>query len=511
MENIISQQQGKLSPNDNFLASLPLISQSDLTYLGGFEVPTTDGTGDSEEDSFTYGGQALGYNPVNDSLFFGGHPYHSLLAEISIPEATLDFAETAEVLQPLTDVTEGTLSQVDPTDDTGIFLGGNLVYKGRLITSAYTYYDADGTQAVSHGVSSNLNLSDTDNFDGWYGFDAVANPRSLAGYMGLIPPEWQSVLGGPALTGQGGLSILSTNSFGPALTVFDPDDVGTQNPIPGTTVTFYPEDNLLPAAQFNWATNFSGIAFPPGTRSVLVFGRHGENFCYGGGEECNDPCNPYQGAHAYPYHFQVWAYDALDFLDVINGTQEPWEVQPYAFWTLTDIDNSGCAAVNFGGGTYDPATGRFFITEEFGEEPAVHVYQIKVFNVPTTGNDILVGTVKADLINGLAGNDEIFGLAGNDRLIGGKGSDVLTGGKGRDILTGGKGKDEFVLLNNSGADRINDFEDGVDLLELTGKLSFGKLTIVDADNGTKIFRGKQLLATLVGIDDSTVITSEDFI
>jgi hypothetical protein len=300
------------------------------------------------------------------------------LAEISIPNATVDFSETAQVLQPLTDVTEGTLSQIDPTDDTGIFLGGNLVYNGRLITSAYTFYDADASQTVSHGVSSNLNLADTNNFDGWYGFEAAANPRSFAGYMGLIPPEWQSALGGPALTGQGGLSILSASSFGPALTVFEPDDVGTQNPLPGTTVTFYPEGNPLPDAQFNWATNFSGIAFPSGTRSVLVFGRHGENFCYGTGSDCNDPCSPYQGAHAYPYYFRVWAYDALDFLDVINGTQQPWEVQPYAFWTLSEIDNSGCAAVNFGGGTYDLATGRFFITEEFEEEPAVHVYQINV-------------------------------------------------------------------------------------------------------------------------------------
>ena len=47
---------------------------------------------------------------------------------------------------------------------------------------------------------------------------------------------------------------------------------------------------------------------------------------------------------------------------------------------------------------------------------------------PTTGDDILVGTLGADLINGLAGDDIISGLGGDDILIGGPGNDILDGG-----------------------------------------------------------------------------------
>ncbi|MCD6733536.1 MAG: hypothetical protein LT103_08070, partial [Burkholderiaceae bacterium] len=45
-----------------------LLQKSDLAYLGAFRVPN----GTSEASSFWYGGTALGYNPVNNSLFMTG-------------------------------------------------------------------------------------------------------------------------------------------------------------------------------------------------------------------------------------------------------------------------------------------------------------------------------------------------------------------------------------------------------------------------------------------------------
>jgi hypothetical protein len=109
--------------------------------------------------------------------------------------------------------------------------GGHALtpYHGRLIVAASEYYDADGSHVNTHGVSG-FDLANGADFSGFYPFDAVASPRSLGGYMTTIPEEWQPVLGGPALSGQCCLSIIGNGFSGPAATVFDPDDVGVENP-----------------------------------------------------------------------------------------------------------------------------------------------------------------------------------------------------------------------------------------------------------------------------------------
>ena len=75
-------------------------------------------------------------------------------------------------------------------------------------------------------------------------------------------------------------------------------------------------------------------------------------------------------------------------------------------------------------------------------------------------------------------------LTGNDLtnyIFGGDGDDTLNGGGSAfDVLTGGAGSDTFVMQDNSGVDRIEDFEKGVDqidLSQLTGLNSFAQLAI----------------------------------
>ncbi|CAM3253516.1 calcium-binding protein [Nocardioides dubius] len=79
--------------------------------------------------------------------------------------------------------------------------------------------------------------------------------------------------------------------------------------------------------------------------------------------------------------------------------------------------------------------------------------------LPTAGDDVIVGTPGNDSINGLGGNDTICGGggadsinggAGNDKLYGEGGADTLVGGDGNDTLRGGDGDD--VLLPGLGAD-----------------------------------------------------------
>jgi hypothetical protein len=260
-----------------------------------------------------------------------------------------------------------------------------LVYNGRLIISAYGYYDADANQIVSHFASSTI-LSQTGDIQGPYQVGDWAG--IVSGYMTTIPAEWRAALGGPALTGQCCIPIISRTSAGPAVSVFDPGDVGSTNPVSATALLYYPLDHPLAEVDtqndyFNLATQIVGVTFPPGTRSLLFFGRQGIGpYCYGTGAECNDPVDDSKGTHAYPYVHQVWAYDALDLLSVTNGQEQPWEPRPYAIWRLYDMDSSGSARMV--GATYDPAGGRVYITEAYGEEPAVHVYQIAVSGSSST-------------------------------------------------------------------------------------------------------------------------------
>jgi hypothetical protein len=123
---------------------------------------------------------------------------------------------------------------------------------------------------------------------------------------------------------------------------------------------------------------------------VLFFGRQGTGpYCYGTGDECNDPVDGSKGTHAYPYRHQVWAYDANDLLSVKEGQRQPWEIQPYAIWALSEMNNDGSAGIT--GMVFDPASKRIYITENYGDEPAVHVYQI---HAPENGRPIYLPLVR---------------------------------------------------------------------------------------------------------------------
>jgi hypothetical protein len=372
-----------------------LLYKINMTYLGAFRLPQ----GDFGGSNFAYGGHALApyHDPVSgkNTLFMEGHDwYPGFVAQVEIPPSFVnssnwDDLPQASVLQNFFDITDGKSDSL--TNDT-FFVYGMLPYNGRLAVGASEYYDANYSQVNSHGVSG-FNLSTTNDFQGFYAVAAAANARSLGGYMTTIPYQWQSLLGGPALTGNCCLPIISANSAGPAATVFNPDHVGTVTPIPGTTVLFYPLAHpLAPETTqnnlFNLATHMGGIAFPAGSRSVVFVGRQGTGpYCYGcginqgdscpvdcEGECCVDPCDLTHGTHAYPYVHQVWAYDADDLVAVRNGQTQHWEPQPYATWTLDDMDTSGCADIKSAG--YDPSRRLLYITQVFGDFPRVDVYRI---------------------------------------------------------------------------------------------------------------------------------------
>ncbi len=111
------------------------------------------------------------------------------------------------------------------------------------------------------------------------------------------------------------------------------------------------------------------------------------------------------------------------------------------------------------------------------------------------GNDILKGGGGGDVIDGGRNDDTIFGNSGNDILYGGGENDTLYGGGGKDniygnvgddiihgdagfdYMWGGTGADTFVFEPGDNADRVKDFTDNVDTIDLT---AWGFASVADA-------------------------------
>ncbi|MEM9060687.1 MAG: calcium-binding protein [Pseudomonadota bacterium] len=114
-----------------------------------------------------------------------------------------------------------------------------------------------------------------------------------------------------------------------------------------------------------------------------------------------------------------------------------------------------------------------------------------------TGSDDLSMTAATtgSWLNGNAGNNTLTGQQGSDRLDGNAGNDTLDGGLGNDILEGGADADVFVF--SAGADVILDFEDGLDLIDLTGVgLLFSDLGIAQSGGNVLITHGLGTLTLL---------------
>ena len=211
-------------------AAEPLLQQSDLTYLGAFRVPKGQNPSGCTNCDFTYSGPgALAYypphgSPGQESLIFVGYDRGQLLAEISIPtpvnSTNISALNTAIFKQAFADPTQGHRNDVGPSGCSsagklgGIAVVGNLVYG-----TAYEYYDASKCASASHFYTG---LTLGTNYHGMYTVGTL-NPGYYGGWITPVPTAaWKTMLGGPYLTGNCCLSIISRTSSGPAAFVFDP-------------------------------------------------------------------------------------------------------------------------------------------------------------------------------------------------------------------------------------------------------------------------------------------------
>jgi hypothetical protein len=360
----------------------PRLKSSDLAYRGAFLLPAQV----SDEQTFAYGGTALAYNRAHKSLFAVGHDWYQLTAEVTIPRpvrsSRVGDLRRGRFRQPFADATNGKL---DATGGTNNKIGGQLVYRGRLHGSVYVYYDASGSQTVSHWVRPSTSLTGA-GAEGLYQVGDVG-AGFVSGFMATVPRKWRRALGGPALTGNCCIPIISRTSFGPAAFAFDPARVGVAEPVPAKPLVYYPPEHPTIGAWdatwdpangvlFNGATTIRGVVFPSRTRSVLFFGTQGTGrFCYGTGTECNDPDDSSKGVHAYPYVSQVWAYSAARLRAVRQGRIRPWQVKPYATWTL----HLPFGSPRIGGAAYDSGGGRIYVSQQHGNgtDPVIHVFKVR--------------------------------------------------------------------------------------------------------------------------------------
>ncbi len=102
------------------------------------------------------------------------------------------------------------------------------------------------------------------------------------------------------------------------------------------------------------------------------------------------------------------------------------------------------------------------------------------------------------------------GGGGRDDLEGGGGADKLNGGRGADELTGGGGADVFQFRSDDGFDRITDFQQGRDKIEIVrGADDFGDLSIPQVGDDVRIAFAN--VRIVVEDDNDGAFSSSDFI
>lgn len=384
----------------------PLVQPGQLVWDGAFRLPHDNG---DYLSSFAYGTYALGYDTATGRLYVACHAEGRQIGQVSIPtpskSTTLTNLPIATRTQPCVDITEGRYTQIGGYPKW--YPGGLIMFGGRLIESMWSYFDSmDPTAAAYSHFTHSPTLNASGTVTGPHrlqGYTVPGTPGFVAGYMALVPQEWQAALGGPALTGQCCIPIAVRSSWGPNAIAFDPSKLGAIDPVPATTLLNYPQDQPRPNTDwtgqsefYNLSTYMGGMFIPSGTRSLLYVGRQGT-----GPGSYRSGVDPYcgDGLNAPPYQLQVWAYDLNDLAAVKAGTKKPWDLRPYAYgsqWKLTSNGNPVLPFVNncmyIHGLGHDPATNRIWIATGFpkagqlvdGDYSVIHQFHVAVGSTPAT-------------------------------------------------------------------------------------------------------------------------------
>ena len=124
----------------------------------------------------------------------------------------------------------------------------------------------------------------------------------------------------------------------------------------------------------------------------------------------------------------------------------------------------------------------------------------------TEGTNVIVTGSNNDYVQGMGGRDRLYGNHGHDTLLGGSGNDLISGGSGNDELVGGSGFDRlyggrdadiFRLTDGYGYDRIMDFQDGQDQIQIKAIDGLDNVRIENGRGGhAEIWNNNDLIAVV---------------
>ena len=376
--------------------NIPLGLQAafDIEYLGAFRV-TAGGQSSSD-----YAIGALGFNPINNSIYMAGHDYHKAIAEFEVP-SDLSFEKKVSNIPEAT-VIQKYVTILDKKDvgKTTNKINGILFYNRKLLVSSEIWYDANARNLDNLQVISNAQNIKSSVFKGMLQLDGGAK---AAGYMSKVPEELREKVGAEYLTGwASNYSITSRYSQGPSLYRFDPMQainavVTADRTIETNPLMVFPlsKGKQLVEGGNNYTSEISPLWGPiakvkygfiiPGTTYFLAIGWHagihsgiGYKIKQSNGRLCGGPC-PYNSDDIYNY---FWIFDVDDML----AADQPWLVRPisYGKWSHPYDNNSANQVI---GGTYDNEKNILYLAlngagqiGNYDRPPLIISYKVKVKN-----------------------------------------------------------------------------------------------------------------------------------
>ena len=326
--------------------------------------------------------------PGGASFYSDGHVYGGAVAQFSTPILSTNSdpnqLNMAPVLQTYVTVYDKGTRRYEDGEFTWLY-GMYASSGGKLYVNAVNFYDTVGYRDMTL-VFDNASTLATGPYSGYYGY---ADKRRLANYISPIPVEWQSILGGTHLMGNGaGMSVRTSYSNGPSLYAVNLADLtGEPKEISATKWLEYPVGHELsskslgyPTAgtwdQYNQQGYSSGYSqtndmwteidaaqygfIVPGTRTFAVIGHKscltsqcGYKITQSNGNVCGGPC-PYDPDDYHPYY---WLFDLAEIVNATNS----YDVEPYEYGELSvPYDTTGADGMP-SGGTFDPTTGKLYI------------------------------------------------------------------------------------------------------------------------------------------------------
>jgi hypothetical protein len=396
-----------------------LLAPGDLVYLGAFAAP--ESVIPPDENEWAYGGHAMTFNPDGDpsgpadgfpgSLFLAGNAQHDTVGEIAIPQpvVTGNFSALprAGILQPLTDITAGLLSSTCSacgSCDCGSWDMGGLQYLagvGRVAWTIYDWYNAGAEDLESLGWTKPDMLTAS---GVWHigprpnNLDDPFHNAKTSDYLLTAPASFAGQHLGDRwlVSGYHRESGALGGSQGPTLYVMAPWLDGSPpaagSDLDAITLIYYRwfiecTNNQYDQCDFTgyrvddqWG---GGAWVDTGShQAILIFGLKGlGDSCYGDpGVECPTPaCEDSRGYHSDPYEPQILFYDPDQVAEIVAGSRDPWDIQPYQVYSpQTEVFDPDCGVL--GAVAFDRDNGLIYVAEQAAGEwgdTAIHVWQVE--------------------------------------------------------------------------------------------------------------------------------------